>query len=241
MIGDVSPGDYALVLTAVTAGAFVQASVGFGAALIAVPAIALVAPDALPVTVIVWVSPLAVAMAVRERGGIDRSGVGWATLGRVPGSALGAWVVQAVAAPTLSLLAGGAVLLAVAGSLLSVALTPTRRLTLLAGFASGLMGTATSVGGPPLALLYQHERGPVVRSTLAAIFTVGTAMSFVVLAVAGAVEGWQVVLALALQPGLVLGLALSRTAIRRLDAAWLRPAVLTVAGVTAVLAILQGL
>lgn len=241
MIADLSTGDYALALVAMTIGAFVQGSVGFGAALIAVPAMALVAPDALPVTVIVWVAPLCVAMALRERAGIDRRGVGWATIGRLPGSALGAWVVNTVADQTLSLLAGGAVLVAVIVSALSVGVTPTRGSTLTAGFASGLMGTATSVGGPPMALLYQHERGPVVRSTLAATFTVGTAVSFTVLAASGAVEGWQVVLALALQPGMVVGLLLSRVAVRRLDGGRLRPAVLTLAGLTAALAILRGL
>jgi uncharacterized protein len=242
VIAELSLVEYLLALGAVTLGATVQGSVGFGAALIAVPAIALVVPDALPVTVIVWVAPLCAAMALRERGGIDRSGVGWATLGRVPGSAMGAWVVNAVAASTLSILAGGAVLLAVTVSLLSVTVPPRPGSSLVAGFASGLMGTATSVGGPPVALLYQHEPGPVVRSTLAAMFTVGTVMSFSVLALTGAVEGWQVVLALALQPGLVLGLLLSRVVVRRLDGrGWLRPAVLAVAGVTALLAVVRGL
>ena len=40
-----------------------------------------------------------------------------------------------------------------------------------------LAGTATSIGGPPVALLYQHRPPQQIRSTLAVLFTVGAAMS----------------------------------------------------------------
>ncbi len=57
---------------------------------------------------------------------------------------------------------------------------PVRRSTLsLAGVVSGLAGTATSIGGPPVALLYQHRTPQMIRSTLAVVFTVGAAMSLV--------------------------------------------------------------
>lgn len=36
-----------------------------------------------------------------------------------------------------------------------------------AGVVSRVTGTATSIGGSPLALMYQHESGPRVRATLA--------------------------------------------------------------------------
>lgn len=232
--------DYSLILLATTMGALVQGSIGFGAALVAVPAIALAAPEALPATVIIWVVPLAVAMVIRERRGVDWSGVRWIVLGRLPGTAIGAWVVAVVASKTLSVLAGGVVLLAVVTSLLSAAVPLTRATKTAAGFASGLMGTSTSIGGPPLALLYQHEDGAVVRSTLAASFTVGTLLSLASLSVAGAIESWQVLLALALQPGLMVGLALSRPVSRYLDDRWLRPTVLGFAAVAATLAIARG-
>jgi uncharacterized protein len=103
------------------------------------------------------------------------------------------------------------------------------------------MGTATSIGGPPLALLYQHHEGPVLRSTLAVVFGIGTLISIAGLAVGGEVHGWQVLLALALVPGIGVGLVAGRFLARRLDARWLRPAVLAVAAIAAVLAIVNGL
>jgi uncharacterized membrane protein YfcA len=240
VIAGLGIGAYAVVLAAVTLGALVQGTVGFGSALVAVPFVALVAPDALPGTVIAWGLPMNIAVALRERHGVDRAGVGWATVGRLPGAALGAWVVTAVTAETLSIIAGGVVLLAVASSLLPVAVAPTPTTTTAAGFVSGAMETATSMGGPPLALLYQRAGGAVVRSTLAVNFTLGTLTSLTMLLIAGAVRGSQLLLALALQPGLALGLAASRPVARRLDGGQLRSAVLAVAAVAALTAIVRG-
>ena len=92
------------------------------------------------------------------------------------------------------------------------------------------MGTATSIGGPPSPLLFQHRRAGAA-ATLAAVFALGTVLSLLGLVVAGALAAWHVRLALALCPGTLAGLAASSLA--RLDAGWLRPAVLTVAAVAA--------
>jgi uncharacterized membrane protein YfcA len=232
---------YAVTLVVVAVGAAVQGSVGFGANLLAVPVLAVVQPEALPTTLMLLVLPLAVAMVRRERHGVEWSAVGWLMAGRVPGTAIGSLVVAAVAADTLSVLAGVAVLVAVGMSLLTATVPITRGTTVAAGVASGAMGTATSIGGPPLALLYQHHEGPVLRATLAATFSLGTVLSLVGLALAGAVAPWQVALALALLPGTVLGVAVSGRLARRLEGAWLRPTVLAFAAATAAVAVVRGL
>jgi uncharacterized protein len=229
-----------IALAAVTIGAVVQGSVGFGANIVAVPVIAVIEPDALPATLALIVIPLVAVMALRERHALDRTGVTWITVGRVPGTVVGAAVVALISTDTLSVLLGVGVLLAVAMSTLTADIPVNRVTATTAGFASGAMGTATSIGGPPLALLYQHHEGPVLRATLAVAFAVGTVLSLIGLAIAGAIEGWQVVLAVALLPGLFTGLALSRLLVHRLDRAWLRPAVLAFAAATAVIAIIQG-
>jgi uncharacterized membrane protein YfcA len=230
-----------IALAAITIGALVQGSVGFGANIVAVPVIALFEPDALPATLALVVIPLVAVMAVRERHAVDRAGVTWITVGRVPGTVVGAAVVAVISADTLSVLLGAGVLLAVVMSALTTTIPVNRVTATSAGFASGAMGTATAIGGPPLALLYQHHEGPVLRATLAVSFAIGTVLSLVGLAIAGAIEPWHVLLALALVPGLLTGFALSRLLVHRLDRAWLRPAVLTFAAVTAVIAIVRGL
>lgn len=230
-----------IALAVVTIGAVVQGSVGFGANIVAVPVIAVLEPDALPATLALVVIPLVVVMFVRERHAVDRRGATWITIGRLPGTVLGAWVVAVISPDTLSVLLGTGVLIAVAMTSLTASIPVNRVTATTAGFASGAMGTATSIGGPPLALLYQHHEGPVLRATLAVAFAIGTVLSLAGLAIAGAIEPWHVVLASALLPGLVAGLALSRLLIHWIDRAWLRPAVLSFAAVTAVIAIVRGL
>jgi uncharacterized membrane protein YfcA len=232
---------YLVALTAVTFGATVQGTLGFGANLLAVPVVALLEPAAVPATTAIIVFPLAAGMTVAERHHVDWRGVGWLLVGRLPGTVIGVAVVAAVAPATLSVLTGLAVLVAVAVSVARATVPVTRPTTVAAGVASGAMGTATSIGGPPLALLYQHHEGPVLRSTLAVTFGVGTLISLGALALAGEVHGWQVLLALALVPGIGGGLVASRFVARRLDGRWLRPAVLAVAALAAVLAIANGL
>jgi uncharacterized membrane protein YfcA len=230
-----------LVALAVGVGALVQGSIGFGANLVAVPVLALANPEALPATLTLVVVPLVIVMVVRERHAVDHNGVTWMTIGRIPGTALGAWVVAIISSSTLSVLLGAGVLLAVAMSTLSRPVAVNRLTTTTAGFVSGAMGTATAIGGPPLALLYQHHEGAVLRSTLAVAFAFGTVLSIAGLALGGAIEGWHVVLAVALLPALLLGVALSRFVIGRIEGRWLRPAVLGFAAGTAVLAIVRGL
>jgi uncharacterized protein len=231
----------AVALTAVLAGAFVQGTVGFGVNLLAAPVLALVEPDALPATLILVALPLAFGMLVREHGATDWMGLRWLVVGRLPGTALGALVVATLPADGLAAVIGALVLLAVAMSVVAPPLPVTRGSALAVGAISGAMGTASSIGGPPPALLYQHHPGPVLRSTTAALFVVGTTLSTAALAVAGEV-GWDhIALALALTPAVASGLLLSRLLGHRIDAGWLRPAVLVVAAVAGAATLLRGL
>ena len=233
--------EYLAVLAAVTVGSAVQGTLGFGANLLGVPVLALFEPAAIPAATTMMAVPLASTMALAERGHVDWPGVGWLMVGRIPGTMVGAAIVAVVAACTLSVLAGAAVLVAVALSLVTTTLVVNRATTMSAGLASGIMGTATSIGGPPLALLYQHHEGPILRSTLAVTIGIGTVISLGGQAVAGAVHGWQLLLALSLLPGVATGLALGRVVSRRVDERWLRPAVLAFATGAALLAVGRGL
>jgi uncharacterized membrane protein YfcA len=73
------------------------------------------------------------------------------------------------------------------------------------GFISGAAGTATSIGGPPVALLYQHRSPQQIRNTLAVLFTVGAAMSLVGIWLGGTFEVRVFLLALLLTPCLAVG------------------------------------
>ena len=46
-----------------------------------------------------------------------------------------------------------------------------------------MMGTAASIGGPPMALLLQNESGNRIRANLAVFFVIGSFISLVMLGI----------------------------------------------------------
>lgn len=222
-------------------GATLQGALGFGMNLVSVPVLALALPKALPVTVIVLGLPVSIGMARYELHALDRAGVRWILAGRIPGTVVGAWVVATVSTPVLQALAGGIVLALAAASVATPPLPVQPRTQVAAGLVSGLTGTSAGIGGPPLALLYQHHPGPTIRSTLAASFLFGTLLSLATLGVAGQVHVDQVLLAVGLAPVVVAGSVAGRRLHGLLDRGWLRPAVLLFAGLTALAALVHAL
>ena len=99
-------------------------------------------------------------VVIREREAIDLSGTGWALVGRVPGTIAGALLLAALPHRALALLLAAVVLGGVVLTSSGWIPAPRRRNVVLAGATSGLLGTATSIGGPPMALVWQRNRVP---------------------------------------------------------------------------------
>jgi uncharacterized membrane protein YfcA len=221
-----------VVAVATLVGASIQGSIGFGMNLVTVPVLALVLPDALPATAVLLGIPISLAMLRHEHHALDRTGLAWIIVGRVPGTILGAWIVATFTDDNLKAFIGASVVFAVLVSVVAPPLRLTPATQIASGVASGTTGTAAGIGGPPVALLYQHHPGPTVRATLAATFFFGTLLSMVTLTVAREVRTADVVIALALVPIIVAGSLLGRRAHDILDRRWLRPAVLAFAAIS---------
>ncbi|SFP89360.1 hypothetical protein SAMN05443579_11766 [Variovorax sp. PDC80] len=211
-----------LMSLAVLVAAFVQGATGVGFALIAAPVIGLVRPELLPVCVLVLMLPLNLYVAWRERGAIDGTGARWITGGRVAGTAGGLWVLAALSAGQLSLFVGASTVAAALVTLLMPAFSPGRGAFVGAGLVTGITETATGIGGPPLALVYQHQPAPTMRSTIALCFLLGELVSLAVLLVTGRVGLPQLQAAALLLPALVVGAVLSRLVHRRVNGRLLR-------------------
>ncbi|HZD18782.1 MAG TPA: sulfite exporter TauE/SafE family protein [Actinomycetota bacterium] len=229
MIPQLGPGALAWLVLASAAGGAVQGSIGFGFALVVVPALTLIEPEAVPAAVLFLAAPLTVFMAVRERAHIDRRGFLAIAAGRVFGTVGGATLLVAVPTSSISTLLGVMILVAVALSLGGLQVVPTPTVAFGAGLLSVVTGTASAVGGPALAVVYQRRPGPELRATLALSFVVGLTLSLVAVGAVGRLHAWHGVLAIEMLPGLVFGLWSSRHLARALDRGWLRPAVLTFA------------
>jgi len=165
-------------------------------------------------------------VAYRERRSIDVHGVALALVGRIAATVPAALLVAALPPAAFDILFAGLVFVAVVLALRTPRFEPTRLLTVAAGALSGFMGTMASIGGPPMALLYQHAEGPRIRGSLSGFFVVGTTLSLVALAAVGRFGNHELRLASTLVPGVVLGIVTSRIVSPWLDRGRIRPLVL---------------
>lgn len=229
---------FALLAVTVTLAAFVQGTSGLGFALIVAPVAGLLDPALLPVFVLASMIPLNAYVAWRERDSLDLRGAGWITGARLAATPLGLALLWAIPDGRLGLFVGAATVLAALVSLAAPAFTPGRGAYLGAGLVTGLTETATGVGGPPLALVYQHRPPSELRATIAVCFLVGEAASLALLFATGEGRPAQLVWALLLLPALAAGAWLSRLVHHRLDARRMRLLVLGFALVSGVVLML---
>lgn len=229
---------FAVVAVAVLLASCLQASIGFGMGMLAAPIVAIVDPSLVPGTLIMLAAAVTLAVTVRERAAIDFSGTGWALVGRVPGTIAGGLLLLAIPERALALLIACVVLFGVALTSFGWMPLPRPRNLMLAGATSGVLGTATSIGGPPMALVWQRSSGPRLRGTMSGFFLVGSMMSIGVLAATGAVHAETFRTFALLIPAIIGGYVLSRYVND-----WLNPArqrwtaiAMSTAGATALIA-----
>ena len=224
---------------AVYVGSTVQSSIGIGVGMIASPVLAFADSDFIPATIVISVLPLTFAVAWIDRSHIESRGVGFALIGRFPGVIAGAVIVAALSDRVVAAMVAVSVLFAVFVSMTSKRFRPTDGSLVVAGLASGFSGTTTGVGGPPMALTYQHSDPATMRSTISAFFCVGSLMSIGALALAGEIGKRQWQLSAMLLPGVILGVVTSRLIQHRLDPAVIRPAVLVICTIASVALLIE--
>ena len=234
-----SGAGFAVVTVAILLASCLQASIGFGMGMLAAPIVAIVDPSLIPGTLIMLAAALTLVVTVRERAAIDFSGTGWALIGRVPGTILGGLLLLAIPERALAILIAGVVLVGVAVT--SVGWIPVlrRRNLMLAGATSGVLGTATSIGGPPMALVWQRSTGAELRGTMSGFFLIGSVMSIGVLALTGAVDANTVRAFAILIPATLGGYVLSRWVNRLLTAKRQRWTAIVVSTVGACVLVVQ--
>ena len=216
----------ALVVIAVSAS--LQASIGFGFNILAVPLLALIDPDLTPIPTMIMGLPLTTMVYRREREHADLKDFNWIIAGRIPGAFLGAMLLAAVSRRILDGLIAGIVLGAVVIIGAGITIKRTRASKFAVGLVSGTTGASSAIGGPPLALLYHRERGPVLRSSLALVFFIGQLINLFALGVTGQLSIRPVQLAFVLMPAMFFGYWTSRFFTSRVEGAPLRIGVLVV-------------
>lgn len=231
---DLGLAEIVIAAAAMFVASVLHGSLGFGLGLIAAPVLILVDPRLIPGSFLCMGAVVASLLFWRDRGAVDGRGAAWGILGRIPGTALGAMAVTALTQRGLAVLFVIALLTATGLSAAGLRVNPTPGVVLGAGVASGFMGTSVGVGGPPIALAYQHSPGPELRSSLGAVQAVGSFVSIAALALVGELGPTELGLAAVLMPSPLIGLAVSSKIAPHLKRAIIRPAVLTFAAAAAV-------
>jgi len=212
---------------AVYVGATVQASIGIGLGMMASPVLAFADSDFIPAAIVISVLPLTFAvawvdrMATRSSAECRESSLARSLLPHYPTASWRSWLPSLFCSQS------------------SKRFQPTDGSLMVAGLASGFSGTTTGVGGPPMALTYQHSDPATMRSTISAFFCVGSLMSIGALALAGeiGVRQWQ--LSAMLLPGVGLGVVTARLIQDRLNPSTIRPAVLAICTIASVALIIE--
>jgi len=211
----------------------VQASVGFGANLLAIPMLVQIDTELVPGPMLTASFVLNTLMLLRDRQAVSVSSVGAAVAGRVPGTILGVAALSYLSERGLEFVVVAVVLGIVAASALGLA--PRRSTPTLfgAGVISGFSASTAGIGGPPVALVLQDAPGPEIRGSMGGFFVLGTAITIAGLAWSGNFGTREVQLAVMLMPGALLGFVASRWLVGFLDRGYTRPAVLTLSSMAA--------
>jgi uncharacterized membrane protein YfcA len=229
----VPPIELAIALVLATLGATLQGSVGLGLAVVAAPILLLLNPLWVPGPMLFAALVLVALIAYRDRAHIIVPDVALATTGRVLGTIPAAYAMNILPTEVYDLAFASLVLMGVTLSVAGWHIARTPRNVVCSGIFSGVASTMSAVGGPPMALIYQHDRGPSVRGTMSAIFILGTIISITGLWSAGHFSQQQLWMGIALLPGIFLGFTLSHYTAARLDLRHTRPAILSVSALSA--------
>jgi uncharacterized membrane protein YfcA len=194
----------------VSLGAIVQGVSGVGGGFIMVPLLAMINVSYLPGPLVFGSLSISGLMMWRERSHINFRCTAVLLAAIVPGALFGAWLLSTVAPDRLGIMFGGVILFAVLISLLGIHFPLNRISAAVAGLVAGSMGASTGIGAPILAVLYQRQAGPMVRSTLAFLYTIASALIVIALVFFDRFAVAELTYSLLLVPGFMLGYLFSR-------------------------------
>jgi uncharacterized protein len=230
---------YAMVI--IFLGSFIQTTIGFGMAIVAAPLLLHLSTEYLPAPIIMVSLFTALLTTLHNRKSIEIGGLKMAIIGRIPGSVAGAWLLLYVSVNTLSLWLGIFVLISLAISLLPIRIEPNPKRMAIAGFMSGFMGTSSGIGGPPIALLLQHQGATQLRSNLAAFFLLSSIISLIIQWAIGYLNINHLLLTLPLLPAAWVGNLVGQFSTKYLPQTLIRHLTLALCFMAGSVAIYEGL
>lgn len=227
-------GAFIIASIVVFIGSMLQAVTGFGFAMFAAPLLAAISPELVPGPVLLLTLIFTMGVIRREWKNVDWSGLCWILVGRLPFTLVAVLVMGSISRDATTVVFALFVLSGVALSLTPLRIAPSAPALVITGGLAGFFGTVTSIGAPPLALIYQHQKSSTVRGTLAVNIVVGCAFSLVMLLAFGNIGKRDLVEASALVPASMIGLFCSSLIVTRINDALLRRLLLAIVAAAAI-------
>ena len=226
---------------ALLAGACLQGVAGYGIGTLSAPLLFLISPALLPAPLVLNAVVLTVLMLLRNRASLEIRQVRFAIGGGVGGAIMAGLTLLVLSPQGFELIFGALILTGVALSVGGLKPQLNARNSILAGAASTYMGTITAVGGPPIALIYQNQKGPLVRANMSAFFLLASFLSLAALLASGYLGQRELWLFITTLPGVIAGFLLSALFVNRMPFEWLRPIILAIAAIAGAAALFRGL
>lgn len=189
----------------VLVGSFVQTSIGFGLAIVSAPLLFLLDKAYVPAPVITAALVNCLFTSWHFRAHLSLRGLTSAIIWRIPGSVAGVGLLLVISETILAVLIAVVIASGILINYLRIVIPFTQFNLGIAGFLSGLMGTSTSIGGPPMAVVMQGQQANVIRGNLAAFFMFSCVTSLVILVPPGYFGTRELVLAAPLIPASLVG------------------------------------
>lgn len=225
--------DYSWIALVVVVGACLQGAGGIGFGMFVGPVLAIGHPDLVPGPVLLLAGLLSTLSVAREFRSIDFPSLGYSLAGRLPASVAGGMVFALLPVRAMSIVFALVILGAVGLSLRGWRIRARPQNLIFAGAVSGFMGTITSVGAPPMAIVYQDFAPSRLRATIGAFFVAGAVGSLVVLQAVGRFGAREALVGLSLVPPMLIGFACSNLILPRIDRHKTRIALLAMSAIAA--------
>ncbi|MEO0329100.1 MAG: sulfite exporter TauE/SafE family protein, partial [Pseudomonadota bacterium] len=210
--------------------AVLQLSAGMGFGMIASPLLAFIKPELVPGMILCMGLTVSLTGAWRERQNIAiselKSGIG----GRIVGSLIAFVILLLIPnIDVFQIVFGCIMFVAIALAASGLEITFSERKLFNLSILSGLMGTITAVGAPPMALIYHNRPPKIVRPTLNAFFGSACILGLTSLAFSGWLTLEVIIISLILMPIMIVSIYVSKF-LRKVSSIWLSRILLGLSG-----------
>jgi uncharacterized membrane protein YfcA len=235
-----------LSFVAVLLAAFVRGVSGFGFALILAPILLLILNSKSVVIINLFLGFLANIVVffycVRK---ISLRKITPMMIACLIGVPLGAYIIYIIDAAMLKIIVGGVILVFAIPMAFGFNLTLKNETAAsgAAGFLSGVLITATSLGGPPVVLYMHNQRWEKedIYNNQAGYFLFANVCAFIALSLSGFMDAQIAIFSVSLMPALLIGTVLGIVAFRRINQRFFRYLSLAIVIGTGILGIISGL